>query len=87
MNVLSSLYGIIMDSAIYAPIHGNNVVYGINATDKIHLNWHTDIFGKIASNQTQNIGMLASASKDVSNILSYKCLHIHNNADRLNGLM
>ena len=33
MTVLSSLYGIIMDSAIDAPDHGNNVVDCINATD------------------------------------------------------
>ena len=38
MTVLLYLYGIIMDSAINAPGHGNNVVNGINATDKLLLN-------------------------------------------------
>ena len=32
MAVLSSSYGIIMDIIINAPVHGNNVVDGINAT-------------------------------------------------------
>ena len=34
MTVLSSSYGIIINRAINAPVHGNDVVYGINATDK-----------------------------------------------------
>ena len=34
MTVLSSSYGIIMDIAINEPVHGNNVVDGINAADK-----------------------------------------------------
>ena len=37
MTVLSYSYGIIMDRAINAPVHGNNVVDGINATDKLYL--------------------------------------------------
>ena len=37
MTVLSSLYGIIMDSSINAPGNKNNVVDGINATEKCYL--------------------------------------------------
>ena len=32
MTVLPYSYGIIMDLAINAPGHGNNVVHGLNAT-------------------------------------------------------
>ena len=34
MTVLSSSYGIMIDLAMNAPGHGNNVVYGLNETDK-----------------------------------------------------
>ena len=37
MNVLSSLYGIIMDRVVNAPGHLNNVVDCINATYKQYL--------------------------------------------------
>ena len=37
MTVLSSSYGIILDHAIDAPGHGNNVIYGLNATDQCYL--------------------------------------------------
>ena len=37
MTVISYLYGIIMDIAINAPVHGNNVVDALNATDKRYL--------------------------------------------------
>ena len=37
MNVLSSSYGIIMDRAMNAPGHGENVVDGLNATRKQYL--------------------------------------------------
>ena len=37
MTVLPYPYGIIMDEAINAPGHGNNVVDGLNATDIIYL--------------------------------------------------
>ena len=66
MTVLSSSYGIIMDHAINAPCHGNNVVDGLNATDKNYLKGRMELIGKLASNNTTNIGMLPSASKDVS---------------------
>ena len=37
MTMLSSSYGIIMDCSIHAPGHGNNVVDGLNATEKLYL--------------------------------------------------
>ena len=37
MTLLSSSYGIIMDHAMNPPGHGNNVVDGLNATDKNYL--------------------------------------------------
>ena len=37
MTFLSSSYVIIMDCAINAPYHGNNVVDGLNATAKRYL--------------------------------------------------
>ena len=37
MTVLSSSYGITMDRTINAPVHGKNVVYGLNATDTNYL--------------------------------------------------
>ena len=37
MTVLSSSYGITTDCTINAPVHGNNVVYGLNATDTNYL--------------------------------------------------
>ena len=37
MTVLSSSYDIIIHHAINAPVHENNLVYGINATDKYYL--------------------------------------------------
>ena len=37
ITMLSSLYVIIMDSAINVPCHGNNVVDGLNATEKHYL--------------------------------------------------
>ena len=37
MTVLSYSYGVIMDSAINAPGHGNNVADGMNAMEKRYL--------------------------------------------------
>ena len=37
MTVLSSLYGVIMDREINALVQGNNVVNGLNATEKRYL--------------------------------------------------
>ena len=38
MSVLSSSYGIITNRAINPSVHGNNVVDGLNATEKLYLN-------------------------------------------------
>ena len=65
MTFLSSLYGIIIDRSINSPGHGKNVVDGINDTDKLYLKKKMELLGKLASNDTSNIGMLCSASKDV----------------------
>ena len=46
MTVLSSSYGIIMVSAINAPGHGNNVVYGLNATEKLYLKGKLELMVK-----------------------------------------
>ena len=42
--------------------------------------------GNLTSNDTSNIGMLPSASKDVSIKFSEQCFNILTNDDRLNGL-
>ena len=78
MAELSSSYGIIMDRTIILPYHVNNVVYIINATEKHYLNGEMEIIGKLGSNYTTNIGLLPSASKDVSVKFAYQCLHILN---------
>ena len=86
MTVLSSSYGIIMDSAMNAPGRGKNAVDGLNATDKRYLKGEMELIGKLASNYTTNIGMLPSASKYVSVKFVDQCLHILNNKETLNGL-
>ena len=45
-----------------------------------------ELIGKLASNNTTNIYMLPSASKDVSIKFSDQYLHILNNKEILNGL-
>ena len=86
MTVLSYSYGIITDHVINSPGHGNNVVDGINATDKRYLKGKMEVIGKLASNNTTFIGILPSASKDVSIKFSDQCLHIINNKEILNGI-
>ena len=44
------------------------------------------LVGKLVRNYTTNIGILPSASKDVSVKFSYQFLHIINNKEGLNGL-
>ena len=83
-NVLSSSYGIIMDCAINAPDHGNNVVYGINATDKRYLKEKMELIDKLASNYTSEIGMISSDPEYVSIKFEDQCIHTLNNKDRLN---
>ena len=85
MTVLSYLYVMIMDHSTNAPGHGNNIVYGLNATENIYLKEQMEIIGKLASNEISKIGMLPSASKYASTKISGKCLHIIINRDGLNG--
>ena len=86
LTILSSSYGIIMDGAIKSPGHGNNFVDGLNATDKHYLNEQMEIIGKLASNNTSNIGIIPSAPKDVSVKFVDQWIHILYNKDRLNEL-
>ena len=44
------------------------------------------LIGKLGSNDTTNIGMLPSASKDVSIKFLDPCLHFLKNKEILNGL-
>ena len=66
MNMLSSSYVIIMDHTINAPVHGNNVVHGINAMEKRYFRGEMEIIGKLGSNDTTKIGIISCVSKDVS---------------------
>ena len=75
-----------MDRAINAPGHGKNVVEGLNATEKRYLKGEMKLISKLESKYTANIGMLPSASKDVSITFADKCLHILNNKEILNGI-
>ena len=52
-----------MDTVFNAPDSENNVVDGINATDKHHLKELMKIIGKLASNNTSHIGILSRALK------------------------
>ena len=63
MTVLSSSYGIIMDRAINAPVHGTNFVNGINTTDKCYVKEQMELMCKLAGNYTSKIGIIPSASK------------------------
>ena len=58
----------------------------IMTMDKHYLNEQMEILGKSASNDTPNIGMITSASRDVSINLSEQCLQIITNNDRFIGL-
>ena len=79
MTVLSSSYGIIMDRAINSPGNQNIVVDVINATEKNYLKREIELIAKLVSNDTTKIGILPSASKDVSIKFPDHCLHILNN--------
>ena len=68
-----------MYRAINVPDHGNNVVDGINTTDKQYLKEKMELIGKLASNNTTNVRMLPSVSKYVSIKFAGQCLHILNN--------
>ena len=86
MAVLSSSYGIIINFAINAPGHGNNVFDGINATYNRYLKEKMELIGKFRSNDTSNIGMLPGDLKDIYNKFSDQCIHMVNNKERLNRL-
>ena len=86
MTMLSSSYGIIMDCAINAPGSVDDVVDRLNATGKHFLRGEMGIIGKLASNDTSKIGMLPSASKDLSVKFAYQCIHILNSKEIINGL-
>ena len=86
MTVLSSSYGIIMDRTVNEPGHGKNVAYELNATEKCYPKGKMELMGKLASNDTTNIGMLPSDSKDVIIKFADQCLHILNNKEILNGI-
>ena len=45
-----------------------------------------ELIGKLSSNDTTNIRILPSASKEVSVKFADQCLHILNNKERLNRL-
>ena len=49
-----------MDNAIKEHVHGKNVVYGINATDKLYLKEKMKLIGKLSSKDTSKIGMIPS---------------------------
>ena len=55
-----------MYNEINAPVHGNNVVDGINETEKYYLKGEIELVVKLASNYASKIAMLPSASKDAS---------------------
>ena len=86
MTVLSSSYGIIMDRSINVPGDGKNVVNGLNGMDKRYLKGERELGGKLASNDTSNIVILPSASKEVFVKVSDQCIHILDNKVILNGL-
>ena len=43
-----------MNSSINSPVHGNNFVDGINATEKCFMKSHIEILDKLASNNASN---------------------------------
>ena len=81
MTVLSSPYGIIIDSVINTYGHGKNVVDGINLIDKPLLKEQMKPIGKLSSNDTSNIRMIASSSKDLYIKFVDQCMHIINNKE------
>ena len=62
MTILSALFGIIMYHLINAPSHGNNVVDGINTTEKLYLKLQVELVGHLRIYDTSIIVILACAS-------------------------
>ena len=58
------LYGIITDFSINVPVSGDNVVDGINATEKRHLKEQMKLLRKLASNDTSRVLMITSTSNN-----------------------
>ena len=52
ITLLSYSYSITMDRVINAPVHGNNVVDGINTTDTFYLKEKLELIGKLSNNST-----------------------------------
>ena len=75
-----------MDLAINAPVLGNNVVDGLNTTDKHYLKGEMELIGKLVSKYNTKIGIIPSASRDVSIKFPDQCLYILDNKEILNGL-
>ena len=73
-----------MNREINSPVHGKNVIDGLNATGKRYLKGEMELMGKLSINDTTNIEMLPSASKYVYISFAYPCLHILNNKERFN---
>ena len=74
MAVLSSSYLIIIYCAINETDNGKDVDDSFNATDKFYLKEQMKLIFKLASNDTSNISMITSASKDVSIECSDECI-------------
>ena len=55
INMLSSSYGIIMDCEINETGYGNNVVDGLNATNKRCFREQMELIGTLESNDTPKI--------------------------------
>ena len=68
-----------MYRSINEPGHGKNVVDGLNSTYKLYLKGEMELIVELAINDTSKIGMLPSASKDISIKFSDQCIHILNN--------
>ena len=75
-----------MDHAINAPVHKNNAIDGLNATEKRYLKGKVELIDKLVSDNTSNIGILPSDSKYFFIKLADQCIHILNNEYILNGL-
>ena len=75
-----------MHRAINAPSLGNNVVDGINATNKRQLKEQMELIGELESNKSSKIEIISSASKGVSIRFADQCMHTLNNEERFNGL-
>ena len=58
----------------------------MNATDKIILKGGKELISKLVSNETTNIVMLVSSSKDLFIKFADQCLHILNSKEILDGL-